>query len=376
MSAAAPLQVEQLSTFDALPAAYELLWRSQARSFDQTLAWHRTFAEHLLGGRNQLLILGVRDRLEGRAVAILPLRRWHGYHGLLPVRTVAGLSNYYTALFQPVLAPDVDQDMACTALAQALASRGLGWNTLDLNPLAPEHPFFRRTVLALRDNGCVVQPYFRFGNWYLELGGRRFSEYFHDRPSRMRSTLTRKSKKLKAEADVRIEIVQRRAAVDAALAAYERVHARSWKQDEPHKEFIRQVVRRFADEGWLRLGLVHVGGAPAAAQIWFVYGGTASIFKLAHDPAFGELSVGSVLTMTLMEHVIDSDQVTIVDYLCGDDDYKKDWMSHRRERWGLRASPWLSATGMSLAARAAAARLVRLARRQPRREPPIEASNA
>ncbi len=26
-----------------------------------------------------------------------------------------------------------------------------------------------------------------------------------------------------------------------------------------------------------------------------------------------------------------------VDYLTGDDPYKKDWMTHRRERWGITA---------------------------------------
>jgi len=29
--------------------------------------------------------------------------------------------------------------------------------------------------------------------------------------------------------------------------------------------------------------------------------------------------------------------VTEVDYLSGDDGYKKDWMSQRRERWGILA---------------------------------------
>jgi CelD/BcsL family acetyltransferase involved in cellulose biosynthesis len=42
-----------------------------------------------------------------------------------------------------------------------------------------------------------------------------------------------------------------------------------------------------------------------------------------------------VLTSKLMQHVIDVDKVRIVDYLSGDDDYKKMWMSHRREFWGI-----------------------------------------
>ena len=36
-----------------------------------------------------------------------------------------------------------------------------------------------------------------------------------------------------------------------------------------------------------------------------------------------------------MKHVIDVDRVSTVDYLSGDDPYKKDWMSHRQERWAL-----------------------------------------
>jgi hypothetical protein len=42
-----------------------------------------------------------------------------------------------------------------------------------------------------------------------------------------------------------------------------------------------------------------------------------------------------VLTAKLMQHVIDVDRVKVVDYLSGDDDYKKMWMSHRREFWGI-----------------------------------------
>jgi CelD/BcsL family acetyltransferase involved in cellulose biosynthesis len=42
-----------------------------------------------------------------------------------------------------------------------------------------------------------------------------------------------------------------------------------------------------------------------------------------------------------MEYAFDVDRVSEVDYLTGDDPYKKQWMSHRRERWGIMAfNPW------------------------------------
>ena len=37
----------------------------------------------------------------------------------------------------------------------------------------------------------------------------------------------------------------------------------------------------------------------------------------------------------LLEHVIDTDKVTDIDFLSGNDAYKKDWMSERRERFAL-----------------------------------------
>ena len=39
----------------------------------------------------------------------------------------------------------------------------------------------------------------------------------------------------------------------------------------------------------------------------------------------------------LMEHAIEKDRVVEADYLIRDDPYKKAWMSHRRERWGIMA---------------------------------------
>ncbi|HZF16069.1 MAG TPA: GNAT family N-acetyltransferase [Steroidobacteraceae bacterium] len=371
MSSEPSWRLDQFSSLEGLPPAYESLWLSAARSFDQTSIWSRTFAEYLLAAGETLCVVGVYDSEHDRALGLMPLRSARGFRGVLPLRSVSTLANYYTALVEPVIGADADVDAVSAVLAGALPKLNGGWNLLDLNPLAPEHPFFRHATRALRDRACFVQPYFRFGNWYLKLAGRNFSEYFRDMPSRMRSTLTRKKKKLLARDDVRIEILGGREGLDAAVDAYEKIYASSWKRDEPHKDFIRAVARRFADAGWLRLGLVHVGQVPAAAQLWFVQGGTASIFKLAYDPAFTELSIGSVLTMTLMEHVIDVDRVGVVDYLCGDDDYKKDWMSHRRERWGLRASPWLSLVGMTEAARTAAGRLAHMARGRTRREPPV-----
>ena len=133
----------------------------------------------------------------------------------------------------------------------------------------------------------------------------------------------------------RIVIYRDEAGLDEALRAYEQIYAASWKIPEPYPEFIRGLCRTCAESGWLRLGVVYIDDQPAAAQIWIVNDGIANIYKLAYDERFAKLSLGSILSAHLMEHVIDVDKVHEVDYLTGDDAYKKDWMSDRRERWGI-----------------------------------------
>jgi CelD/BcsL family acetyltransferase involved in cellulose biosynthesis len=97
-------------------------------------------------------------------------------------------------------------------------------------------------------------------------------------------------------------------------------------------------------------------GVPAAAQVWIVVNGTASIFKMAYDERYAKESVGTVLSSLLMERVIDVEKVRVVDYLSGDDAYKRDWMSLRRERWGIMAFNLRTPLGLAAAMRHLGAR--------------------
>ena len=83
------------------------------------------------------------------------------------------------------------------------------------------------------------------------------------------------------------------------------------------------------------MGVAYLNDVPIAFQIWIVHRHIASIYKLAYREEHAKLSVGSVLTASMMRYVIDVDKVVEVDYLTGDEAYKQDWMSERRERWGI-----------------------------------------
>jgi CelD/BcsL family acetyltransferase involved in cellulose biosynthesis len=141
-------------------------------------------------------------------------------------------------------------------------------------------------------------------------------------------------KKFGADGGV-LEIVSEQHALASAIAAYQSVYAASWKKPEPYPEFMPGLLASCLKSGALRLGLAWLDGQPIAAQMWIVSHGRAAIYKMAYHKAYKKYAPGTLVTALLMEQVIDVDQVREVDYLIGDDSYKKTWMACRRERWGI-----------------------------------------
>jgi len=256
---------------------------------------------------------------------------------------LAGLSNYYSALFGAMrvsagpLEPDAGSDAtAFRALVAGLQQHPEG-HTLRFQPLDDQGGFLREMRSALARAGYWTDTFFCFGNWYLPVSeGEGFDAYFSARPSALKHAIARGRKRLSAAAPWAIHIHQHaQDGLDEAIAAFTGVYARSWKEPELRADFMPHLIRTAAAQGWLRLGVLRLNGEPVAAQLWLVAGGKANIFKLAYVQGFERYSAGSILTATLMRHVMEQDQVREVDYLSGDDAYKRDWMSHRRERVGL-----------------------------------------
>jgi CelD/BcsL family acetyltransferase involved in cellulose biosynthesis len=247
-------------------------------------------------------------------------------------RAADSLGNYYTTLYAPALAPDVSAaELAKLLLTLKRLHRPLAW--LRLQPMDREAKSYGTLLEAMRLARLRAFEFYCFGNWYLR-GHVDWPTYLASRPSKMRSNIKRAEKKLLQDGGS-IEVIADAQEMERGLQAYERVYASSWKKLEPHPAFIPGLVTAFARRGWLRLGVAWLRGQPIAAQIWFVAHGRAEIFKVAYDESFKDYSPGTALTAKLMEHVMQSEAVHEVDYLIGDDAYKKTWMSDRRERFGV-----------------------------------------
>ena len=311
-----------------------------------TAAWFDLIARTALRDKTQPVFLAVGDA--GDARACVPLQvGWDG-----GTRTLEALANFYSPVFEPVSNNPANLEAAADALARFAAASSPSVDVVNLRPLDCASDFYLAAQDRLRAAGFWVDTYFCFGNWVHEVGDRDFEDYFKGRPSRLRNTSRRARRRLET-LGLGIAVMKSESpALDTAIVAFEDIYARSWRhRSEPHPRFIRELCLLGARRGWLRLGLLRVGERAVAAQIWFVKDGIASIFKLAHLEDHARLSVGTVLTTEMMRHVIDVDKVHLVDYLSGDDEYKKEWMSVRLERRGIVAFNRRSPRGLMKAAR-------------------------
>lgn len=288
-----------------------LLSPAEAQAPFDRLTWWQELARHC--GLEPLLAVA----REGEAVAVLPLQTGGGHY--------AALANWYSFRFRPVVSVGADASALLTAIAADIGKRA---HRITLAGLPDEDGSATLVEQAFRHAGWITFREECDTNHVLHVGGRSYDEYIATRPGQLRTTLKRKSGK------VRTQVLTH---FDSALwDDYEAIYRESWKPSEGSPEFLRAFAEAEGEAGRLRFAIAHdADGQAVAAQMWTVEGGTAFIHKLAHLESAKPMSPGSVLSAALFRHVIDVDEVALVDFGTGDNPYKRDWMEEVRPRYRL-----------------------------------------
>lgn len=327
------MRVEAFFDLDAMPDdARALLGRG---GFLSTEAWHRLTCEHALppGARPVFLVCSDDDGV----TAVLPM--------VFVGRALRSLTTPYTSRF----APSVRPGLAPFGLRAAGAAAGRwmrAWPSARLDAMDADCAT-PALLDGFRDAGLFVRTFAHFGGWSEPVAGRGWDAYLAARPGRLRETLRRKARKASA---LRFEVIRGGPELQAGIDAYSAVYAASWKQPEPFPKFPAGLMRAAAGEGALRLGLCWRAEKPVAAQIWVVHARQASVHKLAHDEAFKAESPGTLLTAFVLKPMLDAGEVDEIDLGRGDDPYKADWATVRRQRIGVLAINARRAAGAALLA--------------------------
>jgi hypothetical protein len=329
-------------------------------SFFALPAWYDLMARHGVTPGTEIRLYA--DERPGSAAALcLQVVESAG------ARRLTSLVNAYGVEHGLVFGACADVNRALAAIFREILAERPAWDALALLGLDPRDPSYDALVRALRQAGLIVECVFNTGTWYEDTAGLDFAAYLAARPAQLRNTWRRKHRKLAGSGRFKAAFFAGSTGIETAVRDYETVYARSWKPEEQFPALIPALIRLAAGLGALRLGIYYIDGAPAAAQFWIVWHGRAVIYKLAHDSRFDDLSLGTLLTMEMIERVLAEDRPAEINFGRGDDPYKKLWLPRRRERWGITAANPRTFRGMRLGLRREAAKLYHWLRGEPLR---------
>lgn len=302
--------------------------------FFASRAWYDTLLAHALpAGAEPVLVLS------GDAVLLPMLRQG---------RRLAALVSPYTLDWRPLPAPGADT-AALREAGRALGRRLRLRPPVRLDTLDPEAPGLAPLLDGLAVAGLRPLRFRHTGNWHEALApGTGWEGYLAARPASLRNTIARKLARAARGTGFETLAVPG-PALEAGIAAYEDVRARSWKPEEPFPAFDAALMRAAAGLGLLRLGVLRDGaGRALAAQYWILDrdGRRATVLKLAHAEDSRATSPGTVLTALMIRCLLEEDGVMELDFGRGDDAYKRLWVGARRQRIGLLLADPLHPAGL------------------------------
>ena len=269
-------------------------------------------------------------RRDGRLTGVLALEQRRGM--------LAAPANWHTPLYGPV----VEDDEAAADLARA-AMAHTGRRT-DMWFLDPEAPGFPQLLTAAGDAGygTIVRTIAK--SPYIAVEGS-FDEFIAGLDRKFRKDIGRRWRRLEEEGGG-ANFEDGSENLDELLTDGFRLEGSGWKSEggsaiasSPERErFYRRIAQWAADRGWLRLAFLRVGDKAVAFDFGIETGGRFYIPKGGFDVEYRKLGPGQLLTYAGIKRAFETG-LESYELLGQQDDYKRQWTSHTRERLRFQAFP-------------------------------------
>ncbi len=271
----------------------------------------------------------------GEVAAIMPMMLKIEKKRGISLKTVAFAGNAYSQA-RCVLHNTADSEKRVQQVEQLLhyfKQHGSAWDYLDLYGLQSENGNTEQIVEATERCGLRSTRTVAYQNCYQDIINQSVEAYMQARPSTVRKNAPYYRRKMQREGELQFRLITTGEHIDTVMDSYYQLYAKSWKQSEDlGPTFHRDLAKIAVDKGWLRLGFLDFNEIPIACQLWLVQGATAYVLKVFYDQAYKHYSPGTVLTERILQTLLEQDKVTTIDYLQGDEPYKRDWVSQQRKR--------------------------------------------
>jgi predicted ATP-grasp superfamily ATP-dependent carboligase len=326
-------QIEIYGNYRALPNCFkDILNKAEKNNIFTGSSWFDNYCYAITEKNSTRRFFCLRN-VNREAIAILPLQQQESDFYGFKLKCLQSLSNYYSPYFNVAINDELTTNLEAYILfLEYFTHFNNNWDLVELFPLEQEQA---KLLEAATGQLLLTHLNIHTINWYNEIVDS-YQNYVDQLSSRLKNTIKRKSKKLEKLGCWQVKIYQTEEDVNTALEQYLDVYSNSWKPIEPFDHFIEGLVKIAAVKGWLRIGVLSVDNQPIATQLWLVANKTAYIYKLAYRQEFSYLSPGTILTEKMISYTVIKDNVTKIDFLTGNDDFKKDWMANSRKLFKLR----------------------------------------
>jgi CelD/BcsL family acetyltransferase involved in cellulose biosynthesis len=301
--------------FEGLRAPWEALVREAANATPfQTYAWQSTWWKYY-GGLREARFFTVYEGQD--LVGLMPLVRTRG-----PWRTVRPMGVGPSDYLHPITRNDYEERVSALLVQTLRESRDV--DLVDLHQVRETRGLAAVSPGTRVDQAtCLVVDLPDTYDAYLATLGKS-----------LRYDVRKLDKSLFKEGRAKIRVCGPDDVREGLEVLFD-LHRKRWKERHLpgaflgkgiafHHEWAQLAVR----EGWLRLGVLELDGAPIGAIYAMAVGETAYYYQAGFDPAQGAVSPGTLLVAHAIREAIDEGRRHF-DFMRGDEGYKRRWKPQR-----------------------------------------------
>lgn len=315
-------------------------WNSLAGDYGSYTPWLRwdwfnLCTKHFLKDNKFLILVAYKA---DTIVAIAPfVVKNEKFRGIIQTKKIELFGNAHSPIRNFILGDLSKEDKTSIIIAifRFLRNEYRKWDIAELDRIPEEKNAFGIFEHVLSDVRLKFRPYFSAANWYLDGIDYSFSQYFENLPKKIQKDVQYCQRRLEKMGNLQFQMKLDADCLDHYLDLYNEVRQRSWKAPEKDSPFLREFTKLAATRGWIRLGFLLFDDVPISCQKWIVCNKIAYIWDVLYDENYAKYSPGKILSCEISKHIFDHDNVIEIDFMTGDEPYKKDWAPKRRERRGL-----------------------------------------
>jgi len=294
-----------------------------------TPEWSRAWFD--TAGRDQEPVIVAATRPGGSLAGVMPL----SFDPKLRPRALRFAGAPFGDRFGVAAAREDEDELAVAAIA-ALEGADAP-STLLLHRIGVESEWPARMQLASRRRLALLELS-RDRLPYARVAGLDWEGYLRGRSQKFRQRIGRGLDRAVEREGIEKRVRQTSAAAELdgdmnalfALHDLRRSDRASSISEHDVRRFLVEFARAALDRSWLRLRILELGRAPAAAYLAWRIGGSYSLYQGGFDPAWSEQSAGLLLLNDTVRAAI-GERVDEVDLLLGDEPYKWRFAPEPRE---------------------------------------------